>query len=78
MGNGEVQSCSSARAQVEAVFAFEQETLQSDDLRILIANDLFRMQPNRMQPNQNLPQDLPQDIPVVGAIALLPGELRDP
>lgn len=32
------------RRQVEAAFAFEREKLNVNDLRILIANDLFRMQ----------------------------------
>jgi len=30
--------------QLEAAFAFEREKLNVNDLRILIANDLFRMQ----------------------------------
>jgi len=40
-------------AQVDAAFAFESETLGINDLRILIANDIFRMHEQDMRERES-------------------------
>lgn len=51
------------KAKLEAAFAFELEVLQPDDLRLLISNDLFRMQPDIAGAQDVSARDENQDAP---------------
>ena len=61
MGGGGASACRSQRrgawtrargAQHEGLFDFEKEKLDMNDLRILIANDLFRLNSDAKQPTK--------------------------
>ena len=51
------------KAKLEAAFAFELEVLQPDDLRLLLSNDLFRMQPDIAGAQDLSARDENQDAP---------------